>query len=126
MIDRNNQTYIEKAEPSPRPEGDVSSKKLRQSREENNEGGIVAPTHPMHPNDVVNVEKLSMIADSVCRVIFFLGNESLGASRSTFSASVVIDPIAYGVKLSEEDALYKASLRREPKTQEIQNPLMRP
>ncbi len=63
----------------------------------------------MAEDDVLNVEKLSMIADAVCRVIFFQGNETASGPRDP-----IIDPVGTADVASEEE-LYALSLKREPR-----------
>ena len=131
LIDRNNETYLERAtEKAPSvvvaeeanggsgPAARAGSPVVRgNNTSESNDGGIVAPKTEMGPKDVLNVEKLSLVADSVCRVLFFQGNEMSAVPREH-----VVDPIGFGVALDEE-GLYKVSLRREPKTEVHTNPL---
>jgi hypothetical protein len=118
LIDRNNPTYVEPRLKSS-GEGVDMDQVRKNSKIDSTDGGIVPPSRSMQKSDVVNVEKLSMIADSICRVIFFQGNEHVTAQQK---GNTVIDPIGTYPVLDEE-ALYKASLRREPKSISVQNPL---
>ncbi len=108
LIDRNNATYLERTDKGTIRDLSRISTPINPDTE-SNDGGIVPPKRPMASDDVLNVEKLSMIADSVCRVMFFQGNET-----STPPRDPVIDPIGFA-DIKGEEELYNLSLRREPK-----------
>lgn len=69
---------------------------------------------------VANMEKLTLVADAVSKILFFQTNE---IAHPSGVGRAVVDPIAHAPSVLSEEALYKLSLRREPRAEEFVNPL---
>jgi hypothetical protein len=61
---------------------------------------------------IASLEKLTMVADALSRVIFFQGN-----NFHAHNVRTIVDPIEHASFLLSEEALYKISLRREPRSE---------